>query len=314
MVNHWCECHNTGRFHSCVLIKGFQIISETNWPHSGCTMSNYLFVAIAVGLMLYKICLWLAVVRFEASLGASAVYVATTLLMLWSYWRAMFVLPLGRRAVDGKVRDADATGADQAMRYCERCDDDKPAFVHHCSACKRCIYRMVRGLRSVHGGTTPTLTLVCVFGQDHHCPWTNNCVGWDNKKYFLLFLVYTSASCLSFAAMVTPLVLGASNSPSFALRLGWVLALAVGGLLAGYFTFHAWLLYEGKTTLEFLSGRPGELAGLPLLHNVKVYFGANAWSWWLPTTPAGFQSGYSAVGSVDRSRDEERPKYRELVV
>ncbi len=32
--------------------------------------------------------------------------------------------------------------------------------------------------------------------MDHHCPWVGGCVAYNNHKFFLQFLVYTSVGCL----------------------------------------------------------------------------------------------------------------------
>ncbi|KAG0268084.1 hypothetical protein DFQ27_007588 [Actinomortierella ambigua] len=50
---------------------------------------------------------------------------------------------------------------DGTMRYCQKCNFEKPDRTHHCSSCKRCVLKM-----------------------DHHCPWLNNCVGHKNHKSF----------------------------------------------------------------------------------------------------------------------------------
>ncbi|KAD3069032.1 hypothetical protein E3N88_36912 [Mikania micrantha] len=62
----------------------------------------------------------------------------------------------------------DVPGNRQALGYCHYCRNGKPPRCHHCSICQRCVLKM-----------------------DHHCVWVVNCVGAQNYKFFLLFLLYT---------------------------------------------------------------------------------------------------------------------------
>jgi hypothetical protein len=74
-----------------------------------------------------------------------------------------------------------ASGGDAKSR-CNKCMLLKPARAHHCSICKRCVLKM-----------------------DHHCPWVDNCVGFKNYKFFLLFLIYGT---LTVPFAVTLLIVG----------------------------------------------------------------------------------------------------------
>jgi len=49
---------------------------------------------------------------------------------------------------------------------CTKCHKPKPERAHHCRVCRRCVLQM-----------------------DHHCPWTENCVGHNNMGHFMRFLV-----------------------------------------------------------------------------------------------------------------------------
>ena len=53
-------------------------------------------------------------------------------------------------------------------RKCKYCNDLKPARTHHCSVCDTCVFQM-----------------------SNHCVFTNNCVGLENQRYFLLFILYS---------------------------------------------------------------------------------------------------------------------------
>ncbi|GLD99762.1 hypothetical protein PINS_up008490 [Pythium insidiosum] len=252
-----------------------------------------LFAGVAMTLMALKALAWTWLVRLYASDAMNVLYAVTTALMLWSYALAVTTDPghasdsvwtkVSPAALEASVsrthigddddeQDDDGT---KGWRYCERCDAPKPLHVHHCSACRRCVYRM-----------------------DHHCPWTNNCVGWTNKKYFLLFLVYTAASCLVFNAMETPLVWSTATRAAIAkskgefsalanalLLVAWPLSLGIGLVLVGYASYHVWLLSIGKTTLQYLTNKHGEFEGWSLIAHARVYMGSNTMWWWLPVPP-----------------------------
>lgn len=94
------------------------------------------------------------------------------------------------------------------VRYCDSCELIKPDRCHHCSVCNRLVI-------CNFGVTVWHIDFLrCVLKMDHHCPWlvsiisvaliiittsddrVNNCVGFSNYKFFVLFLFYSVLLCV----------------------------------------------------------------------------------------------------------------------
>ncbi|XP_067295267.1 palmitoyltransferase ZDHHC15A isoform X3 [Pseudorasbora parva] len=122
------------------------------------------------------------------------------------------------------------------IRFCHHCQLIKPDRCHHCSVCQMCVLKM-----------------------DHHCPWLNNCIGFSNYKFFMLFLLYSLVYCLLIVATVTPtfiqLWLGRLFDSCVKLHVLFLTLVSAmfAVTLCFLLFFHIWLLASNKTTLEWLS-------------------------------------------------------------
>lgn len=65
------------------------------------------------------------------------------------------------------------------LNLCPDCKIVRTPRSRHCNICNRCVERF-----------------------DHHCPYINNCVGYNNHVYFLFFIAFV-VICISFNLVIT---------------------------------------------------------------------------------------------------------------
>lgn len=97
----------------------------------------------------------------RATTFGQQVWFQCSLTMIWiSYWLAFKTNP-------GKP----PANIDSLGLKCGKCHNIKPERTHHCQTCGQCVLMM-----------------------DHHCPWTQNCVGYANFPHFMRFLFWVIAT------------------------------------------------------------------------------------------------------------------------
>jgi len=208
-----------------------------------------------------------------------------------------------------------------AVRYCEKCLAIKPDRSHHCSVCEECTLKM-----------------------DHHCPWVNNCVGFLNYKFFILFLLYALCYCVTIASTTARhffnlwLTGGGSEesgaedqeevgSAKYHILLVFFVSIMFSLSISSLFSYHIWLLFHNRSTLEqfrapSFDNQTSDPNGWSLgkLGNLREVMGDSPWLWLFPVpttlgdglrfpTRIGCDTGggYQSLGRLEAGLVAETP-------
>lgn len=265
---------------------------------NGIRLAGPLFILLAVsliGAVIYILLYYLIPFYTElVSPTAGIILLCITLFLstniFFNYYMTIFTPPgktpdqsaEEKRLLEQQVkREPEMKKGEGFSRFCKFCKKSKPPRSHHCHVCKSCVLRM-----------------------DHHCPWVNNCVGFYNHKYFVLFLLYLWTGCgfvsvisiFPFRAVKT--FYEAGDGVRGALLFSFVIAISVFLALSLLLGWHIYLVFTGQTTIEFYYNRTkarqsrmrGELFqneyDLGSSKNWNIFFGPSRFplSWLLPST------------------------------
>ncbi|XP_049487665.1 palmitoyltransferase ZDHHC2 isoform X2 [Panthera uncia] len=134
----------------------------------------------------------------------------------------------------------------------------------------------------------------CILKMDHHCPWVNNCVGFSNYKFFLLFLAYSLLYCLFIAATDLQYFIKfwtnglPDTQAKFHIMFLFFAAAMFSVSLSSLFGYHCWLVSKNKSTLEafrspvFRHGTDKNGFSLGFSKNMRQVFGDEKKYWLLP--------------------------------
>uniref|UniRef100_A0A6B2LAT2 Palmitoyltransferase n=1 Tax=Arcella intermedia TaxID=1963864 RepID=A0A6B2LAT2_9EUKA len=176
-------------------------------------------------------------------------------------------------------------------KWCTHCKAYKPPRSHHCRDFSRCVLRM-----------------------DHYCPWVNNCVGYKNHKFFLLFLFYASASLIivlisviwRFISIIIHLEgkqLDLSIPDILFFVLQAVLTFPLTTCITGLLSYQLSLLVTNCTSVEALHHERYQRDAYSKKmkfrwfydfgwnYNVQQVMGSTWLEWFLPVTPEHVKSG-----------------------
>eukprot|EP00802_Teleaulax_amphioxeia_P016074 Tamp_16182.p1 GENE.Tamp_16182~~Tamp_16182.p1 ORF type:complete len:330 (-),score=44.87 Tamp_16182:493-1452(-) len=151
--------------------------------------------------------------------------------------------------------------------------------------CSKC--HMYKPPRSHYDSITQRLVL----NMDHFCPWVCNCVGFYNRKFFILFLFYVVlattyfivATLLRNGLNLQHLILNPRGMPSPAKFMAFVFDSSLAIAVLGFLAVHLKFVYYNQTTIE----ADDTNYDVGWRQNFESVFGSNPWLWLLPVVAGG---------------------------
>eukprot|EP01135_Chromosphaera_perkinsii_P008603 Nk52_evm45s1401 gene=Nk52_evmTU45s1401 len=241
----------------------------------------YVFVVFAVLGTLFVTNFYRCVVAKVAS-PPSSVYALPPECILWTTDSPPKPYLKDPSLISYPLRMSDRYGG---VRLCAMCKHVKPDRCHHCSMCGCCVLRF-----------------------DHHCAWVNNCVGFHNYKYFVVFLFHCGLMCSFIFSHAWPYALVFLNfqedKQKESEHLVHMFVLLILSSTFGAATiilcgFHIGLVCLNKTTLETMATPRFAPNGIPIskgfylgvYKNVQAVMGRSMWKWLLPVPGTGIGNG-----------------------
>ena len=197
---------------------------------------------------------------------------------LWSFSAASFLDPgfLTDHWEEEAKRDPNYKNYDDENDpkfFCKKCNMKRPQRCHHCSDCNK-----------------------CVLLYDHHCEFTDNCVGQRNYRAFFIFLLVFPLHT------VTTVGLGVYSIFKYTMTGLHIFVFFVNALyflvfgvvvlmqLSAQFSFllhdSTWIEQNFKETNERFYKKAGvkqvDKYNINTLENIKIKLGHNPWLWIFP--------------------------------
>lgn len=190
-------------------------------------------------------------------------------LCVWSYIQCVITEP-GVVTPEAYKEFVEHYGSEY-VRGCTYCQYVKLPRTHHCNICQ-----------------------MCVMNMDHHCPWMCNCIGYKNKKFFILFLFYSFVGSLHIL-LSNSNMLGRSRVIDIRLLnwrliqiLGVTASMAWSIVLIFFGGFHIYLVLANRTTLEF-NFSSHNAYNIGMLRNWKFVMDDSPLLWLIPLHSKSFR-------------------------